>query len=76
MDNFNTYVIFSFYETIPLEEAFRLAQRLEIHHTPNTAAGLILPRLNSKRLRYNVWAISGSKHRESQQRVVCLGNPA
>jgi len=34
MDNLNTHVISSFYETFPPEEAFRLAQRLEIHYTP------------------------------------------
>ncbi len=34
MDNLNTHVISSLYETFPPEEAFRLAQRLEIHYTP------------------------------------------
>jgi hypothetical protein len=34
MDNLNTHVISSLYETFPAEEAFRLAQRLEIHYTP------------------------------------------
>jgi hypothetical protein len=31
MDNLNTHTISSLYETFPPEEAFRLAQRLEIH---------------------------------------------
>ena len=34
MDNLNTHTISSLYETFPPEEAFNLAQRLEIHHTP------------------------------------------
>jgi len=34
MDNLNTHVISSLYETFEPEEAFRLAQRLEIHYTP------------------------------------------
>jgi hypothetical protein len=33
MDNLNTHVVSSFYEAFPPEEAFRLAQRLEIHRT-------------------------------------------
>jgi len=34
MDNLNTHTISSLYETFEPEEAFRLAQRLEIHYTP------------------------------------------
>ena len=34
MDNLNTHSISSLYETFSAEEAFRLAQRLEIHYTP------------------------------------------
>jgi hypothetical protein len=34
MDNLNTHGIASLYETFPPEEAFRLANRLEIHYTP------------------------------------------
>jgi hypothetical protein len=34
MDNLNTHAVSSLYETFPPEEAFRLAQRLEIHFTP------------------------------------------
>lgn len=40
MDNLNTHVIASFYETFPAEEAFRLAQRLEIHYTPKHGSWL------------------------------------
>jgi len=40
MDNLNTHVIHSFYETFPPEEAFRLAQRLEIHYTPKHGSWL------------------------------------
>ena len=40
MDNLNTHVISSLYETFPPEEAFRLAQRLEIHYTPKHGSGL------------------------------------
>jgi hypothetical protein len=40
MDNLNTHVISSFYETFPPQEAFRLAQRLEIHYTPKHGSWL------------------------------------
>jgi len=36
MDNLNTHKISSLYETFEPEEAFRLAQRLEIHYTTHT----------------------------------------
>jgi len=40
MDNLNTHSISSLYEVFPPEEAFRLAQRLEIHHTPKHGSWL------------------------------------
>ena len=40
MDNLNTHDISSLYEAFPPEEAFRLAQRLEIHYTPNHGSWL------------------------------------
>jgi len=40
MDNLNTHAISSLYETFPPKEAFRLAQRLEIHFTPKHGVGL------------------------------------
>jgi len=40
MDNLNTHTISSLYETFPPDEAFRLAQRLEIHYTPKHGSWL------------------------------------
>jgi hypothetical protein len=40
MDNLNTHGTHSFYDTFPPEEAFRLAQRLEIHFTPKHGSWL------------------------------------
>ena len=40
MDNLNTHTISSLYEAFPPEEAFRLAQRLEIHLTPKHGSWL------------------------------------
>ena len=40
MDNLNTHTISSFYKTFSPEEAFRLAQRLEIHYTPKHGSWL------------------------------------
>jgi hypothetical protein len=40
MDNLNTHTITSLYETFLPEEAFRLAQRLEIHYTPKHGSWL------------------------------------
>jgi transposase len=40
MDNLNTHGIGSLYEAFPPEEAFRLAQKLEIHYTPKHGSWL------------------------------------
>ena len=40
MDNLNTYSIASLYQTFPPAEAFRLANRLEIHFTPKHGSWL------------------------------------
>ena len=40
MDNLNTHSIGSLYEAFPPEEAFRLAQKLEIHYTPKHGSWL------------------------------------
>ena len=39
-DNLNTHTISSLYEAFPPEEAFRLAQRLELHFTPKHGSWL------------------------------------
>ena len=39
-DNLNTHAISSLYEAFPPEEAFRLAQRLELHFTPKHGSWL------------------------------------
>ena len=40
MDNLNTHALSSLYEAFPAPEAFRLAQRLEIHFTPKHGSWL------------------------------------
>ena len=40
MDNLNTHGISSLYKILPPNEAFRLAQRLEIHYTPKHGSWL------------------------------------
>lgn len=40
MDNLNTHTLSSLYEAFPAEEAFMLAQRLEIHYTPKHGSWL------------------------------------
>lgn len=40
MDNLNTYRITSLYETFEPREARRLAERLDIHYTPNNGSWL------------------------------------
>ena len=40
MDNLNTHGIASLYEAFGPEEAFALAQRLEVHHTPKHGSWL------------------------------------
>jgi transposase len=39
-DNLNTHNARSFYENLPAEEAFALAQRFEFHYTPKSASWL------------------------------------
>jgi len=45
MDNLNTHAISSLYEAFPPEEAFRLAQKLEIHYTPKHGSWLNIAEL-------------------------------
>jgi len=45
MDNLNTHFTSSFYEAFPPEEAFRLAQRLEIHYTPKHGSWLNIAKI-------------------------------
>jgi DDE superfamily endonuclease len=40
LDNLNTHKLASLYETFPAEQARRLAERLEIHHTPKHGSWL------------------------------------
>jgi hypothetical protein len=40
MDNLNTHKIASLYEAFPPEQARRIAERLEIHHTPKHGSWL------------------------------------
>jgi len=40
MDNLNTHTEASLYKTFPPEEAFRIAQKLEIHYTPKHGSWL------------------------------------
>jgi len=40
MDNLNTHTTSALYENFPPDEAFRLAQRLEIHYTPKHGSWL------------------------------------
>ena len=40
MDNLNTHTISSLYETFPAEEAFWIAQKLELHYTPKHGSWL------------------------------------
>lgn len=40
LDNLNTHTLAALYEAFPPDEAWRLAQRFEIHHTPKHASWL------------------------------------
>ena len=40
MDNLNTHTVASLYKTFPPAEAYRLAQKLEIHYTPKHGSWL------------------------------------
>ena len=40
LDNLNTHTISALYERFPASQAFRLTQRLEIHHTPKHGSWL------------------------------------
>lgn len=40
MDNLNTHTLSSLYETFPAEEAFEIAQKLEMHYTPKHGSWL------------------------------------
>jgi hypothetical protein len=40
MDNLNTHTLSSLYQAFPAEEAFKIAQKLEIHYTPKHGSWL------------------------------------
>ena len=65
MDNLNTHGIASLYEAFSPEEAHALAQRLEIHHTPNTGPGSTSPRSSSQRWPGNAWTAASAPSRFS-----------
>lgn len=44
-DNLNTHNVSSFYENLPAEAAFRLAQKFEYHHTPKKGSWLNMAEL-------------------------------
>jgi hypothetical protein len=46
-DNLNTHHIASLYEAFPVEQAHRLARRLEIHHTPRSGSWLNVAEIES-----------------------------
>lgn len=50
MDNLNTHSVASLYEAFPPKEARRLAQRLEIHHTPKHGSWLNVAEIELKAL--------------------------
>jgi hypothetical protein len=42
IDNLNTHTVSSLYEVFPPQEAFEIAQRLEIHYTPKHGSWLTI----------------------------------
>ncbi len=50
LDNLNTHSPASLYEAFPPAEARRIAERLEIHHTPKHGSWLNLPKGHPRRL--------------------------
>lgn len=50
MDNLNTHSVASLYEAFPPEEARRLAQKIEIHHTPKHGSWLNVAEIELKAL--------------------------
>ena len=51
LDNLNTHTVASLYAAFPPEQARRLAERLEIHHTPKHGSWL-----NMAEIELSVWA--------------------
>ena len=45
MDNLNTHSVVSLYESFEPKEARRLAERLDIHHTPKHGSWLNMPEI-------------------------------
>lgn len=59
-DNLNTHTAGSFYENLPAEEAFALAQRFEMHYTPKKGSWLNMAELELSAL----WQFSITQARE------------
>ncbi len=62
MDNLNTHKLASLYEAFPPDQARRIAERLEIHHTPKHGSWL-----NVAEIELVSWPdeVSGPAHRRS-----------
>jgi hypothetical protein len=55
MDNLNTHTISSLYEVFPAEEAFGIAQKLELHYTPKHGSWLNIAEIELSVMTSRVW---------------------
>jgi len=69
MDNLNTHSIASLYKAFEPEEALRIAERLEIHHTPVHASWLNMAEIEISALSRQCLAESMSDIKEMRQKV-------
>ncbi len=69
MDNLNTHKIASLYEAFPPERARRIAEKLEIHHTPKHGSWLNMAEIELSVLPGSAW--TGGSRRGRTWSVMC-----
>ncbi|KAA8829756.1 hypothetical protein EMO91_01980 [Bifidobacterium myosotis] len=65
MDNLNTHGVHSLYHAFEPAKAFRLAQRLEIHHTPKYGSWPDIAEIELSCLSRHAWAAGSATSRPS-----------
>ena len=73
LDNLNTHTGASLYEAFPPDEARRLLDRLEIHHTPKHASWLNMAEIENRRFTESMSQPSTGQRRVVEQRNQGLG---
>ena len=76
MDNLNTHKLASLYEAFPPEEARRIIEKLEIHHTPKHGSWLNMAEIELSVLQRQCLQRTNSRPTHYDRKSWCLGETA